>query len=162
MPAYANADGRLAALAVWAASGRQALGRANLGAPAPVPETTTIQGILFEGLIALLLVFVVMVVATDDRAPAGIAPLGIGFALAASVLLGGPVSGGAGNPARALGPMIVSGTWDTWAIYLIGPVIGRIARAPLYAHVIGKASPPELPVADQVIGTSGPPSSDDE
>ncbi len=165
VPAYVVgqiAGGLLAALAVWAAYGQPALDRANLGAPAPVPETTTIQGILVEGLIAFLLVFVVMAVATDDRAPAGIAPLCIGFALAAGVLLGGPVSGGAGNPARALGPMIVSGTWDTWAIYLIGPVVGGIVGALLYAHVVGQASPPAMPVADQASGTGGPEGGDDQ
>jgi len=103
VPAYVVAQiagGLLAALTVWAAYGQAALDRANLGAPAPVPETTTLQGILVEGLIAFLLVFVVIAVATDDRAPAGIAPLCIGFALAAGVLLGGPVSGGAGTGAR--------------------------------------------------------------
>ena len=50
--------------------------------------------------------------------------MAIGFALAAGVLLGGPVSGGAGNPARALGPMIVAGTFPVWFFYTIGPLLG--------------------------------------
>jgi glycerol uptake facilitator-like aquaporin len=35
--------------------------------------------------------------------------IAVGFALAAGVLIGGPLTGGGVNPARALGPMIVSG-----------------------------------------------------
>jgi len=104
---------------------------------------------LVEALIAFLLVFTVMAVAIDKRAPAGIAPVSIGFALAAGVLLGGPVSGGAGNPARALGPEIVSGTYTAIALYIIGPLLGGVVAAVLYTRVVGAASAPETPVADQ-------------
>ncbi len=104
---------------------------------------------MVEALIAFLLVFTVMAVATDKRAPAGIAPLSIGFALAAGVLLGGPVSGGAGNPARALGPEIISGTYTAVALYVIGPLLGGVVAAVLYARVVGAASTPQTPIADQ-------------
>jgi glycerol uptake facilitator-like aquaporin len=62
-------------------------------------------------------------VATDKRAPTGIALLSIGFALGAGVLLGGPVSEGAGNSARAIGPMLVSGTYPSVIIYILGPLV---------------------------------------
>lgn len=152
VPAYIVAQiigAVIAALAVWAAYGQAALHQAKLGAPAPVANTNGLQGFMVEALIAFILVFVVTGVATDKRVPPGTAPLAIGFALAAGVLLGGPVTGGAGNPARALGPMIVSGTWDTWIIYLIGPVVGGIIGATVYVHFVGKASPPAMPVANR-------------
>ena len=151
VPAYLVGQilgGVLAALTVWAAYGPAALDRANLGSPALVDNTNAAQGFLVEALIAFILVFVIAGVATDKRVPPGTAPVAIGFALAAGVLIAGPVSGGAGNPARALGPMIVSGTWDTILIYLIGPVVGGIIGALVYVHFVGHASPPELPVAD--------------
>jgi len=88
-------------------------------------------------------------VATDPRVPAGSASLAIGFALAAGVLLGGPVSGGAGNPARALGPMIVSGTYPSVFIYIIGPLVGGVVGALLYDRFIAGASAPQSPVTDQ-------------
>ena len=84
---------------------------------------------LVEALIAFILVFTVISTTTDPRVPAGTAAVAIGFSLAAGVLLGGPVSGGAGNPARALGPMIVSGTFPVWFFYTIGPFVGAVAAA---------------------------------
>ncbi len=139
----------LAALAVWGAYGDRARELANLGAPALVPEATAPQGFLVEALIAFLLVFVVVAVATDPRVPEGVQPVAIGFALAAGVLLGGPVSGGAGNPARALGPMLVAGTFDNWAIYVIGPILGAVVAAVLYDKFVAGASAPVTAVASE-------------
>lgn len=145
--------GVLAAVAVWGLYGDRARDAANLGAPAPVPEATALQGLLVEALIAFLLVFTVIAVATDPRVPEGVQPLAIGFALAAGVLLGGPVSGGAGNPARALGPMIIAGAYTDWFIYVIGPILGGVAAALLYDRFIAGAEPPETAVASE--GSSG-------
>ncbi len=152
VPAYIVAQivgAIVAALAVWVAYGQAAYDKAHLGTPTPAHGASDLQVVLVEALIAFLLVFTVMAVATDKRAPAGIAPLSIGFALAAGVLLGGPVSGGAGNPARALGPEIISGTYTAVALYIIGPLLGGVVAAVLYARVVGAASAPETPVADQ-------------
>jgi len=152
VPAYIVAQivgAIVASLAVWVAYGQAAYDKAHLGTPTPVHGASDLQVVLVEALIAFLLVFTVMAVATDKRAPAGIAPLSIGFALAAGVLLGGPVSGGAGNPARALGPEIVSGTYTAVALYIIGPLLGGVVAAVLYARVVGAASAPETPVADK-------------
>jgi aquaporin Z len=38
-----------------------------------------------------------------------------------------PISGTGTNPARSLGPAIVSGQWEGWWIYWVGPLIGTIA-----------------------------------
>jgi len=43
------------------------------------------------------------------------------------VYLESPISGTSTNPARSLGPAIVSGQWDGWWIYWVGPVIGSLA-----------------------------------
>lgn len=129
------AGGILGALAVWAAYGTDAYVVAHLGAPSPINESTAFQVLFVEGLIAFILVFVILAVTTDRRAPEGIAPITIGFALAAGVLLSGPVSGGAGNPARALGPMIVGQVSHLWYLYASGPVIGATVAALVYRLV---------------------------
>lgn len=59
------------------------------------------------------------------------------------MLIGGPVSGGAVNPARALGPMIVSGTFTDWWAYIVGPVAGAIIAAVVYDRFLAHASTPE-------------------
>jgi len=61
-----------------------------------------------EVLIGFVLVFVIVSMTTDSRVSGAAAAVCIGFTLAACVLVAGPVSGGAANPARALGPVIVS------------------------------------------------------
>ena len=118
-----------AAAVVWAAYGPGAYTDAHLGAPSPVNGASALQVLLVEALIAFILVFTVVSTTTDKRAPAGAAAVAIGFALAAGVLLGGPVSGGAGNPARALGPMIVAGTYPVWFFYCAGPLLGGAVAA---------------------------------
>ena len=132
----------VASLAVWAAYGHGAYDTAHLGAPSPVNGASGMQVLLVEALIAFILVFTVLSTTTDRRVPAGIASVSIGFSLAAGVLLGGPVSGGAGNPARALGPMLVSGTFPVWFFYTVGPLIGGILAA-LTFRLIGRAAAPK-------------------
>ena len=68
---------------------------------------------MVEVLITFILVFVVVSVPTDNRVPATIAPLALGFALASGVFIAGPVAGGAVNPVRALGSMIVAGQFTS-------------------------------------------------
>ncbi len=133
---------------VWAAYGHGAYHDAHLGLPTPVHGTGNLQVLLVEALIAFMLVLTVIATATDPRVPAGTAAVAIGFALAAGVLLGGPVSGGAGNPARALGPMIVTGLYPVWFYYTAGPLIGGVVAALLY-RLIHDASAPTVALADQ-------------
>ncbi len=102
-----------------------------------------LQVLLVEALIAFFLVFTVISTTTDKRVPPGTAAVAIGFALAAGVLLGGPVSGGAGNPARALGPMIVAGMFPVWFFYCIGPLLGGGVAA-LAFRLVGMANTPKV------------------
>ena len=57
-----------------------------------------------------------MALAVDRRAPGGWAGLMIGLAVAAAILLIGPITGGSLNPARTFGPLVVStiGGGDTF------------------------------------------------
>jgi aquaporin Z len=49
------------------------------------------------------------------------------FLYAIMVYLESPISGTSTNPARSLGPAVISGHWEGWWIYGVGPVIGSIA-----------------------------------
>ena len=145
-PAYLFAQlvgALLAALGVWGCFGDPARADASLGATVPATGTSVGQVLLVEVLITFLLVLVIISVATDDRvAPAAVGPA-IGFALAAAVLIGGPVSGGAVNPARALGPMLVSGSLADWWAYILGPVVGAVLAALTYDRFLARASTPD-------------------
>jgi len=148
----------LAAFALWGAYGQRARTVAHLGATAPGKGVTDLQAFMIEVLIGFLLVFVVTAMATDPRVPAGSAALAIGFALAACVLVAGPVSGGAANPVRALGPMIIAGRFPSVLSYVLGPILGGIAGALVYDKIIAPANTPESPTADTDTDTApGPP-----
>ena len=147
VPAYLVAQllgAILAAIATWITFGAEARNQVGLASPALGPGTGFLQAILIEIFVTFILVFVVISVATDDRAPAGVAPIAVGFALAAAIFIAGPSTGAAVNPARALGPIIVAWTnWNVALIYIIGPIIGGVLAAFLYDSFISKADAPE-------------------
>jgi MIP family channel proteins len=119
----------LGAIATWVAYGSVAREAANLAATTPAEGVGDIQALVVEILVTFILVFVVISVATDERAPAGVAPLAVGFALACGVLIAGPVTGGSLNPARTLGPALVAGQFDAVWVYVVGPVVGGVLAA---------------------------------
>jgi aquaporin Z/aquaporin NIP len=145
VPAYLLAQligALLGALATWATFGTPARAEAQLGATSPAPGVGAVQGLLVEALITFVLVFVVVSVATDDRVPASLAPIAVGAALAVAVFIGGPVTGGAVNPVRALGPALIAGQLPNIWIYIVGPLLGGIAAAFVYDRFLAKAQAP--------------------
>jgi MIP family channel proteins len=133
----------LAALATWLTfGGVGARSEASLAATYPARGVGDLQAFLVEILITFILVFVVMAVATDERAPAAIAPIAVGFALAVGVFIAGPVTGGSVNPARSLGPMIVAGDLTSVWLYILGPIIGGVLGALLYDRFMAQTEGP--------------------
>ena len=128
----------LGALGTWLAFGGPGRVEAKLAATYPAQGVGDFQAFLLEILITFILVFVVMAVATDDRAPAPIAPIAVGFALAVGVFIAGPVTGGAVNPVRALGPMLVAGDLTSAWLYILGPIIGGVLAAFLYDRTMAE------------------------
>ena len=133
----------LAALATWLTFGGPARSEASLAATYPAQGVGDLQAFIVEILITFILVFVVMAVATDERAPAAIAPIAVGFALAVGVFIAGPVTGGAVNPARALGPMLVAGDLTSGWLYILGPIIGGVLGALLYDRFMAQTEAPQ-------------------
>ena len=132
----------LAALATWLTFGGPARSEAKLAATYPAQGVGDLQAFIVEILITFILVFVVMAVATDQRAPAAIAPIAVGFALAVGVFIAGPVTGGSVNRVRSLGPMLVAGDLTSVWLYILGPIIGGILGALLYDRVMAQSEAP--------------------
>jgi MIP family channel proteins len=133
----------LAAFATWLTfGGAGARNEAKLAATYPAQGVGDLQAFVVEILITFILVFVVMAVATDDRAPAAIAPIAVGFALAVGVFIAGPVTGGSVNPARSLGPMLVAGDLTSFWLYILGPIIGGALAALLYDRTMAQTEGP--------------------
>jgi MIP family channel proteins len=145
VPAYVLAQlvgAVLGALATWATHGDPGRLEANLAATIPATGVGAVQALTVEGLVTFVLVLVVVSVATDERVPAALAPLAVGAALAVGVLVAGPVTGGAVNPVRALGPALVAGQFTGSWIYLVGPLLGGVIAAVVYDRFLAKAQAP--------------------
>jgi glycerol uptake facilitator-like aquaporin len=78
---------------------------------------------------------VITAVATDERAVGNAAALAIGGMVALGALVGGAISGASMNPARSIGPAVVSSELASIWIYLTGPILGSSAAALVYRYL---------------------------
>ena len=146
VPAYVGTQllgAVLGGIGTWIAYGSAARQLASPAATFPAEGVSDIRAFLVEFMVTFILVFVIISVATDERVPAGGAPLAVGFALACGVLIAGHGTGGAVNPARALGPMIVAGQFTAAWVYILGPIAGGALAALLYDRFLSEADTPE-------------------
>ncbi|KAJ0451437.1 putative major intrinsic protein [Helianthus annuus] len=105
----------------------------NLGAT--VPTGSNLQSLVLEFIITFYLMFVISSVATDDRAIGEAAGLAIGSTILLNAMFAGPISGASMNPARTLGPAIVSNQYQGLWVYILGPILGAIAGAWAYGII---------------------------
>jgi len=96
------------------------------------------QAFLWEAVLSFFLMFVIMAVATDTRAVGEAAAIAIGGTVGLDAMFGGPITGASMNPARSLGPGIVTGDLHAIWIYLLAPIVGASLAAVAYAFVRGE------------------------
>lgn len=107
-------------------------------APAPGDGVGSLSALLVEILYTFALVLVVLNSAASDRTKGNsFYGLAIGFTVVVAAFAGGPVSGGAFNPAVGIGPTIVNallggGTWAHMWLYLVGPLVGGALAAMVF------------------------------
>ena len=112
-----------------------------LGTPELVRDFSTGAAILLEAVASFFLVLVVFATAVDERGTfRAIAGFGIGLTITLGILVIGPFTGGALNPARAFGPALASGHWTNQGVYWIGPLAGGFVGAILYDSLYLKKS----------------------
>ena len=110
----------------------------DLGATDLAGGVSVTRGLLVEGFLTFLLVTVIFGAAVDDRASKGFAGLAIGATIVVDILMGGPVTGAAMNPARSFGPAIASGHFSNHWVYWAGPIAGGIVAGLLNLAVFCK------------------------
>ncbi len=115
----------------------EALATVNMGTPALGNGVSASMGLITEIILTFFLVFVIYGTAVDARAPK-VGGLFIGLTVALGVLMGGPISGAAMNPARHLGPALLGGGLQNIWIYWVGPVLGGILAAQVYKTQLEK------------------------
>jgi aquaporin Z len=96
---------------------------------------------------------VIILGATDSRAPAGFAPLAIGLALALIHLISIPVTNTSVNPARSTGPAVFVGGWALAQLWLfwVAPLVGGVIGGFIYRW-LGGAAPKVGPIVTPELG----------
>lgn len=107
-------------------------------APAPAATATTMTALMVEVFYTFLLALVVLNVATSPTNEGNsFYGLAIGATITAAAFAGGPISGGAFNPAVATGSIVVNalaggGDFSHLWLYLVGPFVGGALAAAVY------------------------------
>ncbi|HKM83123.1 MAG TPA: MIP/aquaporin family protein [Candidatus Acidoferrum sp.] len=104
-----------------------------LGTPELMRDFPTWSALALEAVTTFFLVLVVFATVVDERGTfRAVGGFAIGLMMTLGMLVAGPFTGGALNPARAFGPALVSHHWLNQGIYWVGPLGGGFVAALLY------------------------------
>src|SRR5713101_2815934 len=104
-----------------------------LGTPDLARDFSRLSGMILEAVTTFFLVLVVFATAVDEKgAFRSIAGFGIGLTISLGILVAGPFTGGALNPARAFGPALAASHWVNHGVYWVGPLAGGFVAGLLY------------------------------
>jgi aquaporin Z len=122
IPGYVLAQVAGALAASWLLSvlfpGSVALG-------ATLPAGSDWQAFVLEVVLAFMLMLVILsVTSTGSRVRADIAAMAVGGVVGLEAMFAGPISGASMNPARSLGPAVVSGHFESLWVYMAAPLVG--------------------------------------
>lgn len=109
----------------------------GMGTPALGNGISVQMALVTEIILTFFLVFVVYGTAVDVRGPK-CGALFIGLTVTLDILMGGPISGAAMNPARYIGPALLGGGLEHCWVYWIGPIVGGILAAQIYKTQLEK------------------------
>ncbi|KAL5860384.1 hypothetical protein ACOSQ4_001680 [Xanthoceras sorbifolium] len=97
-----------------------------------LPAGSDTQSFVIEFIITFYLMFIISGVGTDNRATGELAGITVGSTVLLNVMFAGPISGASMNPARSLGPAIVSKQYKGIWIYMVAPILGAVCGAWVY------------------------------
>lgn len=107
------------------------LAEMSLGVTQPV-NGSFMTAVIVEAILTFFLMTVILGTVVDKPAAGNFAGVAIGATVAFLIMFGGPITGGSLNPARSLGPALVSGELSHIIAYLVGPTAGAIGAVALY------------------------------
>ncbi|XP_034689569.1 nodulin-26-like [Vitis riparia] len=102
----------------------------QFSSPTTIPEAFT-----WEFIISFILMFAICGVATDSRAINELSGVTVGATVLVNVLLAGPITRASMNPARSIGPALVSMEFDCLWIYIVAPILGTTTATVIYSFV---------------------------
>lgn len=98
------------------------------------PSGFTMTSVLIAEVVMTFMFLIIILGATDKRAPSGFAPIAIGLGLTLIHLISIPVSNTSVNPARSTGVALFQGTWavDQLWLFWLAPIVGAILAGIVY------------------------------
>ena len=112
------------------------------------------QGAIIETIGTFCLVLVILAAVFSRKSFKEWAPLAIGTTLGFIVMVGGPLTGGAFNPARWFGPALVANEWGGVWPYLLGPIVGSLLAAAVFKYVLEAGGPAPTEPPERVKASS--------
>lgn len=107
----------------------------SYGTPVLAEGITTKTGLAIEGIATALLAMAVYGTAASSKKPEGIGGFGVGLMVTALILVIGPLTGAAMNPARHFGVALFSGQFLEQWFYWLGPVLGAVIGFKIFACI---------------------------
>jgi aquaporin Z len=107
------------------------------------PGNFSLLACFLAELVLTFMFLVIILGATDRRAPQGFAPIAIGLALTLIHLISIPVTNTSVNPARSLGPAVFVGGWALQQLWLfwVAPLLGGLLAGFFYSQVLEVTTP---------------------
>lgn len=100
---------------------------------ATIPNGSDVQSFVLEFILTFLLMTVILT-STQKKDHSLLGPaLAIGGTIGLEALFAGPICGASMNPARSLSPAIISGHYQSLWVYILGPVMGALVGAFIFA-----------------------------
>ena len=102
---------------------------------ATIPHGSTLQSFTMEFLLTFLLMIVIMKVALGSKETGMFAGIAIGSVVLLEALFAGPICGASMNPARSIGPAVVSAHLQQLWLYIVAPTLGAVAAVFLFNYL---------------------------
>lgn len=97
-----------------------------------LPSVSSFYAFFVEVFLSFLLMFVILSMSIDPIKKRNIAGIIVGSTITLEAFFGGAITGASMNPARSIGPALVSGQTETLWIYILAPIVGMLLAHPSY------------------------------
>lgn len=113
------------------------VGFASNGYGAHSPGGYSLMAALITEVVMTMMFLLIILGATDERAPQGFAPIAIGLGLTLIHLISIPVTNTSVNPARSTGVAVFAGDWAIGQLWLfwVAPIVGGLLGAAIYRFI---------------------------
>jgi len=107
------------------------------------PGQYSMEACILAEIVLTFMFLIIILGATDKRAPAGFAGIAIGLGLTLIHLIGIPVTNLSVNPARSTGPAVIAGGWALQQLWLfwVMPIIGGALAGVVYPWIAAEETP---------------------